>query len=84
MRAPDGGMLVDFFARKPFRYRVLGLQDPARLVVDFEPAGEDLNAPPPAQGGDTVLVEPRPNSVISDPLTVSGYPATPRPRTPLP
>jgi Immunoglobulin-like domain of bacterial spore germination len=77
VRAPDGGMLVDFFARKPFRYRVFGLQDPARLVVDFEPAGEDLNVPPPALGGDTVLLEPRPNSLISDPLTVSGYSRNP-------
>jgi Immunoglobulin-like domain of bacterial spore germination len=73
VRAPDGGMLVDFFAGRPFRYRVLGLQDPARLVVGFKPAGDDVNVPPPAQGGDTVLVEPRTNSVISDPLTVSGY-----------
>jgi Immunoglobulin-like domain of bacterial spore germination len=73
VRAPEGGMFVDFFARKPFRYRAFGLQDPARLVVDFKPARDDLNVPPPAQGGDTVLVEPRTNSVISDPLTVSGY-----------
>jgi hypothetical protein len=77
VRAPDGGMLADFFARRPFRYRVLGMQDPARLVLDFRPAGEDLDVPPPAQGGDTVLVEPRPNSVVSDPLTVSGYSRNP-------
>ena len=77
VRAPDSGMLVDFFARKPFRYRVFGLQNPARLIVDFEPTGEDLNTPSPAEGGDTVVVEPRPNSVISDPLTVSGYSRNP-------
>jgi Immunoglobulin-like domain of bacterial spore germination len=77
VRAPDGGMFVDFFAREPFRYRLLEMQDPARLVVDFEPAGGNLNASPPAQGGDTVLVEPRPNSVISDPLIVSGYSRNP-------
>ena len=77
VRAPDGGMFVDFFARKPFRYRVLEMQDPARLVVDFEPAGENLDARPPAQGGNTVLVEPRPNSIVSDPLTVSGYSRNP-------
>jgi hypothetical protein len=77
VRAPDGGMLVDFFARKPFRYRVLEMQDPARLIVDFEPAGEDLKVPLPAQGGATVLVEPRPNSIISDPLTVGGYSRNP-------
>ena len=77
VRAPDGGMLVDFFARRPFRYRVLELRDPSRLVVDFEPAGENLNVPPPAQGGDTVLVEPRPNTVIPNPLTVNGYSRNP-------
>lgn len=76
-RAPDGGMFVDFLARQPFRYRVLQLQDPARLVVDFEPSGESLDAPPPAQGGDTVLLEPRPNVVVSGPLTVSGYSRNP-------
>jgi hypothetical protein len=77
VRAPDGGMFVDFFARQPFRYRILQLQDPARLVVDFEPAGEDLDEPPPAQDGNTVLVEPRPNAIVSDPLTVSGYSRNP-------
>ena len=77
VRAPDGGMFVDFFTRQPFRYRVLQMQDPARLVVDFEPAGGNLNEPPPAQGGNTVLVEPRPNAVVSDPLTVSGYSRNP-------
>jgi len=77
VRAPDGGMFVDFFARRPFRYRVFGMQDPARLILDFRPAGEDLDRPPPAQGGDTVLVEPRPHSLVSDPLTVSGYSRNP-------
>jgi Immunoglobulin-like domain of bacterial spore germination len=77
VRSPDGGMFVDFFARQPFRYRVLQLQDPARLVVDFEPAGENLDEPLPAQGGNTVLVEPRPNAIVSDPLTVSGYSRNP-------
>src|SRR5215207_9762613 len=71
VRAPDGGMFVDFFARQPFRYRVLQMQDPARLVVDFEPAGENLDEPPPAQGGNTLLLGPRPNSIVSDPLTVT-------------
>jgi hypothetical protein len=77
VRSPDGGMFVDFFARQPYRYRVLQMQDPARLVVDFEPAGENLDEPPPAQGGNTVLVEPRPNSIVSNPLTVSGYSRNP-------
>lgn len=73
VRAPEGGMLVDFVAREAFFYRVIGLQDPARLVVDFKPAGEDLEAPLPVRGGNNVIVEPRPGAGISDPLTVSGY-----------
>ena len=73
VRAPEGGMFVDFFARRAFLYRVIGLEDPARLVVDFKPTGTELKVPVPAEGGDTVLVEPRPKTRISDPLTVSGY-----------
>ena len=73
VRAPEGGMFVDFLARKGFRYRVLELTEPARLVVDFRPAGPRPEEPPPAEGGATVLVEPRPGAEISDPLTVSGY-----------
>jgi Immunoglobulin-like domain of bacterial spore germination len=73
VRAPEGGMFVDIFAREAFLYRVLELGDPARLVVDFKPTGGDLKVPLPAEGGDTVLVEPRPRTTISDPLTVSGY-----------
>jgi hypothetical protein len=72
VHAPEGGMFMDIFAREAFLYRVVELGDPARLVVDFKPKG-DLKAPLPAEGGDTVLVEPRPNAKISDPLTVSGY-----------
>ena len=73
VRAPEGGLLVDFLARKSFRYRVLELAEPARLVVDFRPAGARPKESPPAEGGRTVLVEPRAGTRISDPLTVSGY-----------
>ena len=73
VRAPEGGMFVDFFARKAFRYRVLEIADPARLVVDFKPTGAELKVPLPVEGGKTVLVEPRSNARISDPLSVSGY-----------
>ena len=73
VHAPEGGMFVDFFAREAFLYRVIELEDPARLVVDFEPAGEDPRVPLPAEGRNTVLVEPRPRARISDPLIVSGY-----------
>lgn len=73
VRAPEGGMFVDVLARKGFRYRVLELTGPARLVVDFRPAGVRPKEPPPASGGETVLVEPRAGARVSDPLTVSGY-----------
>ena len=70
---PEGGMFLDVTARKAFRYRTLELADPARLVVDFQPAGSPLKKPPPAMGGKTVLIEPRSGARVSDPLTISGY-----------
>jgi hypothetical protein len=73
VRAPDGGMFMDFSARRAFLYRAVSIEDPARLVVDFKPTGADPKAPLPAEGGDTVLLEPRPGTRISDPLMVSGY-----------
>lgn len=73
VRAPEGGMFVDVVARKGFRYRVLELAEPARIVVDFRPVGAAPKEPLPAEGGETVLVEPRAGAEISDPLTVSGY-----------
>jgi Immunoglobulin-like domain of bacterial spore germination len=72
VHAPEGGMFMDIFAREAFLYRVVELGNPARLVVDVKPKG-DLKAPLPAEGGGTVLVEPRPYASISDPLTVNGY-----------
>jgi hypothetical protein len=73
VRAPGGGMFVDFFARGTFLYRVLEVRDPARLVADFKSTGASSKVPLPAEGGETVLVEPRPGARISDPLVVSGY-----------
>ncbi len=73
VRAPEGSMFVDFWARSSFRYRVIELRDPARLVVDFKRVGAPLEVSPPARGGEIVLVEPRPGARISDPLIVSGY-----------
>jgi hypothetical protein len=73
VHAPEGGMFVDFFTPEALLYRVLELGDPARLVVDVKPSGEDPKVPLPAEGGNTVLVEPRPRARISDPLIVSGY-----------
>jgi Immunoglobulin-like domain of bacterial spore germination len=77
VRAPEGGMFVDVLSRETFRYRVLELKEPARLVVDLRPAGARPKEPPPAEGGRTVLVEPRPGAEISNPLTVSGYSRNP-------
>ena len=73
VHAPEGGMFVDFFARGSFLYRVLELEDPARLVVDFEPVGGEPKVPPFGKSENTILVEPRQHARISDPLTVSGY-----------
>ena len=73
VRAPEGGMFVDVSARGAFVYRVLELRDPARLAVDFRATGAPLGAPLPAEGGDTVLVEPRRGSRVGGPLAVSGY-----------
>jgi hypothetical protein len=73
VRAPEGGMFVDVLARKGFRYRVLELTGPARLVVDFRSSGARPKEPDPAAGGETVLVEPRAGARVADPLTVSGY-----------
>ena len=73
VRAPEGGMFVDVFARKAFAYRVIELEDPARLVVDFKPSGGRLEAPPPAEGARTVLVGPRAGDRVGGPLTVCGY-----------
>ena len=73
VRAPNSGVFVDIIARQALVYRVLELSDPARLVVDFKPSGAAPKAPPPAVGGNTVLVEPRADARIEDPLTISGY-----------
>lgn len=73
VRAPEGGMFVDVFAGGAFTYRVVGLSEPARLVVDFKPSGAELGVPLPAEGGDTVLTRPRRGERVESPLTVSGY-----------
>lgn len=73
VRGPEDGMFVDFFATRAFTYRVLELTDPARLVVDFEPSEMPLGMPLPAEGGKTVLTQPREGERIGSPLTVSGY-----------
>jgi hypothetical protein len=73
VRAPERGMFMDISARRAFAYRVIQLRDPARLVVDFEPAERSSKVIPPAAGGGTVLLEPHRRARIDGPLTVSGY-----------
>lgn len=73
VRGPENGMFVDFFATRAFTYRVLELTDPARLVVDFNASKMPLGMPLPAEGGKTVLAQPREGERIGSPLTVSGY-----------
>lgn len=72
-RGSEGGMFVDVFAEKAFTYRVLELEDPARLAVDFKSSGMPLGMPLPSEGGKTVLVEPRRGARIDGAFTVSGY-----------
>ncbi len=73
VRAPGGGVFVDFFATKAFQYRVIELSDPGRLVLDFRPASVELSFPIPAQAAKTVLFEPREGEAVKSPLRVTGY-----------
>jgi hypothetical protein len=73
VRAPGGGMFVDVFATGAFRYRVIELSDPGRLVLDYQPTKGDLLLPIPAQAKKTVLFEPRQREAIISPIRVSGY-----------
>ncbi|MGI9048374.1 MAG: Gmad2 immunoglobulin-like domain-containing protein [Rubrobacteraceae bacterium] len=77
VRAPEGGMFVDLFARSAFTYRVLELSDPARLVIDFVPSDAKLKVPLPASNGNTVLTKPRAGTKVEDLLVVSGYSRNP-------
>jgi hypothetical protein len=73
VRAPGGGMFADVFATGAFRYRVMELSDPGRLVLDYHPTNGDLRFPIPAQAKKTVLFEPRQGEAINSPLRLSGY-----------
>jgi hypothetical protein len=73
VRAPDGGMFVDVFATGAFRYRVMELSNPGRLVLDYHPTSIDLRFPIPARAKKTVLFEPRQGEAVTSPLKVSGY-----------
>lgn len=77
VRAPEGGIFVDVFAESAFRYRVIELLDPSRIVVDFKPSEANLDLPLPAEDGNTVLVEPRRGASVGGSLTLSGYSRNP-------
>lgn len=77
VRAPDGGMFVDFFAERSFYYRVIELSGPSRIAIDFKPAGSELDIPLPTRDSNTVVTEPRKGDSIGAPLTVSGYSRNP-------
>ena len=73
VRDPRGGFFVDVFATGPFRYRVLELESPGRLALDYAPAGGSLARPLPVRGERNVVMEPRPRQAVAGTLTVSGY-----------
>src|SRR5215203_1444218 len=73
VRAPGGGMFVDVFATGAFRYQVMELSNPGRLVLDYYPTSGDLSFPIPARAKKTVLFEPRQGEAITSPLRLSGY-----------
>jgi hypothetical protein len=72
VRDPNGGLFVDIFAIRPFRYRVLQLYDPARLVVDYQPAEGGLDEPV-VSGEKSVILQPREAEQATSPLRVRGY-----------
>lgn len=76
VRAPNGGLFVDVFATGGFRYRVFGLDNPGRLVIDYQPSGSALGRPLPVRGKQVVVMEPRKGESVSSPLTVEGYART--------
>lgn len=77
VRAPDGGMFLDFFAERAFYYRVVELSGPSRVAIDFKPSGSDLDIPLPMWEGNTVLTEPRLGDRITSPVAISGYSRNP-------
>lgn len=77
VNGPEGGMFVDIFSESAFTYRVIELSNPARIVVDFKESSATLDFPLPAEGGNTVLTQPRSGARAGGSLTVSGYSRNP-------
>jgi hypothetical protein len=72
VRDRGGGLFVDVFAMREFRYRVTGLPESGRLAVDFRRARGGLELPP-TKSDKVVVVQPREAEEVSSPLTVEGY-----------
>ena len=72
VRATNRSLFVDVFIPASFRYRVLELSDPLRLVIDVAAEGTAAFTLPAADKS-TVLISPRAGATIQGTLTVSGY-----------
>ncbi|MBA3951421.1 MAG: Gmad2 immunoglobulin-like domain-containing protein [Rubrobacter sp.] len=72
VRDRGGGLFVDVFAMREFRYRVTELPESGRLAVDFRRARGGLELPP-TKSDKVVVVQPREAEEVSSPLTVEGY-----------
>ncbi|MGI8911867.1 MAG: Gmad2 immunoglobulin-like domain-containing protein [Rubrobacteraceae bacterium] len=72
VRDQGGGLFVDVFAMREFRYRVTGLPEAGQLAVDFRGARGGLELSP-TKSDKVVVVQPREAEEVSSPLTVEGY-----------
>ncbi len=72
VRDPEGGLFVDIFAIRPFRYRVLEFSDRGLLAVDYRAAAGGLPRPV-VRGEKTVVLQPREAEQVRSPIRVSGY-----------
>ncbi len=72
VRATNRSLFVDVFIPASFRYRVLELSDPLRLVIDVAAEGTAAFALP-ATDKSIVLNFPRAGATLEGSVTVSGY-----------
>jgi hypothetical protein len=72
VRTVDGSLFVDVFIPSSFRYRVLQLGNPVRLVIDVAADGSETYALP-AVSKLTVLVSPRAGATVQSPISINGY-----------
>ena len=72
VRDPDGGMFVDLFATRAFRYWVTGLPGSGQLAIDLRGVREEIDFPP-TTGDGAVVLQPREAEGVVSPLDVRGY-----------